>query len=221
MDELLAAELGISVETLHEAMAEAHAAARERAEEEGYFHGRGHHDGALAEEHLALLAEALGRPVEELQDAHAAARDAFLAELVEAGIVTQEQIDLMEAKRALGETIDRAALLAEALGIDLADLEAARESGASLRELLGERSFEEFAAAYMAAYEAAVLQAAADGVITDAQAEAILNNGFGFGRGHGHGFGHGRGYDPHHGGPAGPRGFGPGHRSPERTGVSL
>lgn len=220
IDELLAAELGISAEALHEAMAEAHAAARAQAEQDGDGHFRGRHHAAN-EQYQALLAEALGKTVEELEDAQAASKAAYLAELVEAGIVTQEQLDMMEAKRALGEMIDPEALLAEALGIELAELKAAREAGDSLRELLGERSFEEFAAATMAAYEAAVLQAAADGVITDAQAEAILNNGFGFGRGHGHGFGHGHGYDPHHGGPAGPRGFGPGHRSLERTGVSL
>lgn len=216
MNELLAAELGISVEALHDGLVEAHAAAREQHEEGGFeFHDRHHASG---EEYLALLAEALGRSVEELQAARAAARTAFLAELVDAGVVTQEQIDMMEAKRALSESINREALLAEALGIELAELEAAREAGASLRELLGDTSVEEFAAAYMAAYEAAVLQAAADGVITDAQAEEFLSGGFAFG----HGFGHGRNYGRHHfGGPGGSRGFGPGHRSLETSGISL
>ena len=219
MDELLAAELGISVEALHDGMAEAHAAAMEQGDFPRDHSGHhGGHDG-LGEEYLALLAEKLGKSVEDLQAAQVAANAAFLAELVDAGVVTQEQIDMMEARRALSETINREALMAEALGIDLAEFEAAQEAGTSLRELLGDTSVEDFAAAVMAAYEAAVLQAAADGVITDAQAEEILNGGFGQGRsfGHGFGFGQGRGF----GGPGGSRGFGPMHRGTAATGVNL
>jgi hypothetical protein len=223
MDELLAAELGISVEALHDGMAEAHAAAMEQGDfprDHSGHHG-GHHGGhdGLGEEYLALLAEKLGKSVEDLQAAQVAANAAFLAELVDAGVVTQEQIDMMEARRALSETINREALMAEALGIDLAEFEAAQEAGTSLRELLGDTSVEDFAAAVMAAYEAAVLQAAADGVITDAQADEILNGGFGQGRsfGHGFGFGQGRGF----GGPGGSRGFGPMQRGMAATGVNL
>ena len=222
MDELLAAELGISVEALNDALAEAHAAAREQAEQRGSEFRDPHHGSGEA--FLTLLAEKLGKSVDELQAAQAAAKSAFLAELVDAGVVTQEQIDMMEARRALGETIDPEALLAEALGIELAELQAARDAGTSLRELLGDTSMEDFAAAYKAAYEAAVLQAAANGVITDAQAEEILSGDFGFGHGFGfsHRFGHGQGLGRHHfGGTDGYRGFGQGQSSPETTGTSL
>jgi hypothetical protein len=225
MDELLAAELGISVEALHDGMAEAHAAAMEQGDfprDHSGHHG-GHHGGhdGLGEEYLALLAEKLGKSVEDLQAAQVAANAAFLAELVDAGVVTQEQIDMMEARRALSETINREALMAEALGIDLAEFEAAQEAGTSLRELLGDTSVEDFAAAVMAAYEAAVLQAAADGVITDAQAEEILNGGFGQGRSFGRGFGFGQGRGFGGPGPGGSRGFGPMQRGMAATGVNL
>jgi hypothetical protein len=225
MDELLAAELGISVEALHDGMAEAHAAAMEQGDfprDHSSHHG-GHHGGhdGLGEEHLALLAEKLGKSIEDLQAAQVAANAAFLAELVDAGVVTQEQIDMMEARRALSETINREALMAEALGIDLAEFEAAQEAGTSLRELLGDTSVEDFAAAVMAAYEAAVLQAAADGVITDAQADEILNGGFGQGRSFGRGFGFGQGRGFGGPGPGGSRGFGPMQRGMAATGVNL
>lgn len=48
-----------------------------------------------------LLADALGITTEELSAARASARDAALADAIAAGEITQEQVDLMEARSAL------------------------------------------------------------------------------------------------------------------------
>lgn len=58
-----------------------------------------------------LLAEALGISVAELKAARVEAHAAMLAGLVEAGILTQEQADLMAARRAVQGYFDQAALV--------------------------------------------------------------------------------------------------------------
>ena len=73
------------------------------------------------------------------------------------------------------------------MGIDTADLEAAREDGKSLPYLLGELGIdpEELRADLQSAYEAAVQQAVDDGIITSSQAEQLQEYGFnsrGFGK---------------------------------------
>jgi hypothetical protein len=159
-----------------------------------------------------LLADALSISVEDLQAAREEAHAAALAELVEGGYLTQEQADLMAARQALKGYIDPDALMAEALGISLADLQAAREEGTSLPALLEELglTYAEFAQAKQDAYESAVQQAVDDNVLTQEQADQILS-GAGFG---GPGF-RGPGGFGRHGGPGGFggnggfRGFGP------------
>lgn len=226
-DEFLAEALGISVEELQAAQAEVHAAVIEQALEDGLiteeqaqqflegnfaFRGRkfgfggrgGFHGFAQDIDREALLADALGISVAELQAAQEEARAAALAQMVENGYLTQEQADLVAAHQALKEYIDQEALLAEALGISVADLQAAREEGTSLPALIEELglTFAEVAEAQRAAHEAAVQEAVGEGVISQAQADQILSRGFG-----GHGFGHPggrRGF----GGPGGGRGFG-------------
>lgn len=226
-DELLADALGISVDDLAEAQTEAHAAAIEQAVEaglltqeqadqilEGNFgfrgfglfghHGFGHHGfGPLGDNEIdfdALLADALGISVEDLQAAREEAHAAAIAEMVEGGYLTQEQADLMAARQALKEYIDPDALMAEALGISPADLQAAREEGTSLPALLEELglTYAEFAQAKQGAYESAVQQAVDDNVLTQEQADQILSGG-GFG---GPGF-RGPGGFGRHGGPGG------------------
>lgn len=56
--------------------------------------------GAMHGEYQNYLAEALGITVEELQAAQLKAQDAMLAQAVEDGTLTQEQADLMQARRA-------------------------------------------------------------------------------------------------------------------------
>jgi hypothetical protein len=119
--ELLAEALGITVDELEAAQEEARLAAIDQAlaagtiteeqaeqlrEASGLFGRRGPHMGASSE----LLAEALGISIEELQAAQAEVRAARLAELVEAGVITQEEADLMAAREALQSYVDQEAL---------------------------------------------------------------------------------------------------------------
>jgi polyhydroxyalkanoate synthesis regulator phasin len=228
--ELLAEALGISVEELQAAQEEVQVAIIEQAVEDGLiteeqaqqfregnfafrgpkfgFAGRGGFHGFGQDiDREALLADALGISVTALQAAQEEARAAGLAEMVDNGYLTQEQADMIVARQALKEYIDREALLAEALDISVADLQSALEDGTSLPALIEELglTFAEVAEAQQAAHEAAVQEAVEDGVISQAQADQILSDSFG-GRGFG-GFGGGRGG---FGGPGGSHGFGGG-----------
>ena len=162
-DEDLAAELGISVEELEAAQAEARSAAISLAVEEGLItqaqadalaEGEripflGHMDGWLVDSGIdpqALLAEALGISVDELEAAHQAVFTAKIEQFVTDGDLTQEEADAILGSRALF-------------------------------------SNEGFQTSMQSAFESAVAAAVADGVITQAQADAILSQqtGRGFG----------------------------------------
>lgn len=115
----LAEALGITVEELQAAQEAAHAAAlaqavadglitQEQADQMTQFGGRsmrGGHFGALGDKD-ELLANELGISVEALQAAHDKAQAAKLAQLVEDGVLTQEQADLMAARRAVQSHMD-------------------------------------------------------------------------------------------------------------------
>jgi hypothetical protein len=139
----------------------------------GIGHGFGRHGND--ETWLTYLAEALGITVDELNDAQDEAYAAWLADAVERGQLTQEQADQILAQRALKSYIDGNAILAEALGMTVDELEAAL-ADQSLTDLMVERGIDSatLQANAQAAYEAAVQQAVADGVITQAQADEIL-----------------------------------------------
>ncbi len=246
-NELLAEALGISVEELQAAQEEVQVAIIEQAVEDGLiteeqaqqflegnfafrgpkfgFAGRGGFHGFGQDvDREALLAGALGISVTALQAAQEEARAAGLAEMVDNGYLTQEQADMIAARQALKEYIDREALLAGALGISVADLQSALEDGTSLPALIEELglTFAEVAEAQQAAHEAAVQEAVEDGVISQAQADQILSGSFG-GRGFG-GFGGSHGFGGGRGGPGGSHGFGgPGGFQGGRTprGVSI
>lgn len=202
-----------------------------------------------------LLADALGITVEELQAAHQQAFEAAVDQAVADGLITETQAQLIKehpaiARRGLGflkplqryanVDIDMDALLADALGITVDELNAARDTAfeAGLAQAVADGRITQEQADQMKAqhdlqqylqdkgladqvrslYEQAIQQAVEDGVLTQEQADAILNNpGFGVrfmmpdgfgGRGHGGrhgmapGFG-GQGFD-------GPRGMAPG-----------
>jgi hypothetical protein len=145
----------------------------------------------------AYLAEELGVTVEELQAARQAAHETGLEQAVAEGVISEEQADLIMAGKALRQYIDPQEILSEALGIDVADIEAAREAGEPLRDLFGEMEPAEIKEAMQAAYEDAVQQAIDDGAISDSQAEQLQEKGFAgrlFGK-RGGGF-HGRGGFP-------------------------
>jgi hypothetical protein len=167
----------------------------------GGFHGR-FHDGfrGYGDANDEALAEALGITVEQLQAARQKVAADRLAQAVEDGLITQDQANLMLATAALKGYLDHEAIMAQALGVTPEELAAARESG-ELRELLGGITPADLQANMQEALEASVNQAVADNVITQNQADLVLQqmaNGIGRGGfGGPHSFGGGRG-DFHH-----------------------
>jgi hypothetical protein len=169
------------------------------------------------------LAEALGITVDELTAAREEAKTAALEQAVAGDLITQAQADEILSGDStslrhgrwsswLSENgVDYQAYLADALGISVEELQAARSEafitninqavadGTITQEradlILGRRSLTQdstFQSAMQTAFEAAVNQAVASGVITQAQADQILANSSGIwmdgigGRGHGH-----------------------------------
>jgi hypothetical protein len=141
------------------------------------------------------LAQELGISVEQLQAAMTRAMEKRLAEAVKNGRLTQEQADLMLAGRKLQLAIDHDAVLAKALGISVADLQAARDAGKDLRDLLTEQKLDRrtFQTRMQAAMDEAIAQAVKDGVITQAQADALKAQRDKFGPWQRGGLGGGRG----------------------------
>ena len=219
-DELIAGELGVAVEDLRGAFS----AAFEAAREDGVLGIPGHGGIKADGEFESYLSDALAEisvTIEELKAAQEAVKDAMIAELVEQGIVTEEQLSLMEAQQALKDYIDYGALMAQAadsLGIELPDAEEALEGKMdprALMEQLEEKgiTIQDLMAAVQDAYENAVNDAVNEGVIDGDQAALILEKGFGFAgmRGFGgmQGFGGMHGFECENGmgGMGGMRGF--------------
>ena len=175
----LADALGITVEDLQAAMDSARDAVQpEDGTAPDFGRGRGDHD-AVREEMDAALAEALGISVDELQAAQADARDAALDAAVANGDITQEQADLMRAGEAVKEYMDREALTAAALGMTVEELQAAREEGVTMADLLAQQGLDRttFADALQAEADKALAQAVTDGVITQEQADQLAEMG--------------------------------------------
>ncbi len=161
------------------------------------------------------LAEALGITAAELQAAQQTAYEAAIEQALAQGLITQAQADALKARdgsfgrgfhRFFGmddATIDMNALLADALGISIDELAAARveaqdlalaaavEDGRitqeqadqlkarqSLRTYLDEQGFQD---QVRSLYETLVQQAVTAGVITQEQADAILSDSGRFG----------------------------------------
>jgi lambda repressor-like predicted transcriptional regulator len=160
----------------------------------------------------ALLAEALGITVEELQAARQQADVAAVLQAVDEGLITQNEADSTLARIQLRSYLDRDALLAEALELTPEALQAARDEGKPLAVIIYEQGLDPatLRTKMETAHEEAVQQAVTDGVITQEQADEILAGpGAGFGPQGFDGF-HGRGGFGGRGGPAGPPGFGGG-----------
>ena len=202
---LLAEELGVTVEDLEAA----HDAAQEAVAAKD---GRPDRD-----EMKALIAAELGVTVEELEAAQTAVQEAMLAQLVEDGVITQEELDAMLEMKALHQLArdifsrdDAQSVIAETLGLTVEELAAAREDGTRVSDLAEEQGIdrETLMTAVSEARTAAFEQAVADGLLTQEQADQLLSQDGRFFGGHGHG-GHG---GPRGGGPrgGGPRGGGPG-----------
>jgi polyhydroxyalkanoate synthesis regulator phasin len=193
-DEQLANALGISVDELQAAKTAVHTTIIEQAVADGVLtqeqadqilsgsasprsgHGLGLHRTLKGEINFdELLAEALAISVDELTAAKETAQAAHMAELVEAGVLTQEQADMAQAQR---------------------DVQAYFDTDAINETIQAE-------------YEAAVNQALADGVITQAQADLMLSHIPTFNPRSGGQGARGGG----HRGPQGHHGFGPGQGS--------
>jgi polyhydroxyalkanoate synthesis regulator phasin len=149
------------------------------------------------------LAEALGISVEELQAAYEVAHTAAIEQAVKEGLLTQEQADNMldggrfgqrgrHGFRPFGGEMNT--LLAEALGISVAELESGQEQaqdaliaqavadGNMTQEqadlLEARQAIQSYVEEAMAeAFAEAVEQAVADGAITQAQADLLLEDG--------------------------------------------
>jgi polyhydroxyalkanoate synthesis regulator phasin len=127
----------------------------------------------------ALLAAELGISVAELNAAREKAQELNLQAAIESGQITTEQADLIQARQAIMPYLNRETLTANALGISVAELQAAREEGLTLPEVLAAQGLDgiAFQKAMLDAYQAAIQQAVQDGVITQTQAEVFLNQG--------------------------------------------
>lgn len=218
--------------------------------------GAGLKGGGVSDEYLA---QALGVTADELEAAKQTAYQAAIDQALAQGLITQEQADAIKERSSaagrlssrylrgfvgLGDSaIDVDALLADALGITVDELSAARSEAQSLalaaaveegsitqeqadqiqarqalKTYLDEQGFQ---AQVQAQYESLVQQAVQAGVITQAQADSILSSSHGFGA-----FGGLRGLGGGHGRHGGGHGFGnPGDTSqrnsvtPDSTGL--
>lgn len=230
--QLLADALGITVDDLQTAYQTARDAAIDQAVEEGLitqeqadnmkvwggFGRRGGFPGFTrapkgvandAIDENALLADALGITVDELQAARETANQAAIEQAIAEGLITQEQADAMQARKTLMSYLNRDTLLAKALGMSLEDLQAAYADGETLTTLMQEKGLDAATVRekLQTAYTEALAQAVEDGVITQEQADAMSQNGRGFGMMPGMGMpfdrrGEGRGRGGHRGGGA-------------------
>lgn len=207
-DELDAAQTAVAEAAIAQAVEDgviAQEQADRMADRSGNFGGRapmmgGHGFDKGSVDHEALLAGELGISVEELQAAQEKAQRAGIDQAVADGDLSAEQADLMLAGQALREYVDHEAVLEQVFGMTMEELEAAREDGVKIRDLLEEQGLDRdsIQEAMQAAHEDAIARAVADGVITQEQADALQDgDGFG-GRGgfpgrDGHGGRHGHG----------------------------
>jgi len=122
----------------------------------------------------ALLAEALGITVEELQAARQEADLAAVQQMLDEGWLGQNQADLMTAQIQLRDYIDRDALLAEVLGVTVEEVQTAR-TGGTMATLIDGSGLEpvDLRTNMEAAYQAVLDQAVTDGVITQEQADLL------------------------------------------------
>jgi ribosomal protein S20 len=127
----------------------------------------------------ALLADELGISVDELEAAKDAAIQAQLQAAVSDGSLTQAQADLLLAQHALHGYVEKGALQAEALGMSLDEYQAARQDGKTTADLLTEKGLtsEQFRTNLETAYQAVLDKAVAEGVITQAQADLLSQQG--------------------------------------------
>ena len=121
-----------------------------------------------------MLAGELGVSVDRLQAAREATRTRAMDQSLAEGRVSQEQYAQMQVHAALADYLDRDAMAASALGITVDEL--AQQSLAAWLDELG-LDRETFHERMEAARAEAAAQAVADGVITQAEADAMPAGG--------------------------------------------
>jgi hypothetical protein len=224
----LAQALGITVQQLQTAEQKAFEAAVQQALDKGLitqnqadmmilrggWFGRGGMDGNLfgqnnGIDYQSLLATQLNITTDALQSAQKQAYTNQIDQAVQDGTLTQQQADLILGRYGLQSSLDPQALFAQALGISTDQLQTYQNQGMSISEILSTvgKTAVEVRDAEQAAYQAAVQQAVTSGAITQAQADAVLNSGYGFGFLPG-GFGGHEGFGGHDGRFNGRRGGG-------------
>jgi uncharacterized protein (DUF433 family) len=138
---------------------------------------------------LPELAEELGVDMADVEAAIQAVRAEAIDQALADGLITAEQAERLLTQdgrpgpgggRRGPQIFDREAMeaaAADALGISVEELQAAREEGATIPELAEELGVDmaDVQAAVQAAREDAINQALADGTITAEQAERLLN----------------------------------------------
>ncbi len=122
-----------------------------------------------------FLAQALGISEEQL---HAAQREASLAwidYLVSEGRLDETKADLWRARVLVRPYLDPQALVAQALGLSVEEVQQACAEGKTLADLLEQQGMDRrtFVQALQQAADEALQQAVADGVITEEQADAL------------------------------------------------
>jgi len=116
----------------------------------------------------AALADELNITVDELVAARQAARLTAIQQAADEGQISEERAELMLARAAMQGTIDRNEVIAQVLGISVAELAAAREEGKNIRQLAAELGLD-------GPTIRGNMQAEVEGIIIEEQAELLLN----------------------------------------------
>ena len=152
--------------------------------------GRGQYYSGILDKDV-FIADSLGVSLAEWEEAEDASYAANIAEKIESGRLTAEEAADKQAIHDFKASIDEDSVLAQALGISVAELDEARADNVTYSDLLDELGLtdDEVDAAEEAITAQLVEDAVADGSLTAEQAEQVLNGR----NGHGHGGKHGRG----------------------------
>ena len=169
-------------------------AAEENEEGDWARIGRGQYYSGILDKDV-FIADSLGISLAEWEAAEDASYDARIAEKIEDGRLTADEAADKQAIHDFKASIDEDSVLAQALGISVAELDEARANNVTYSDLLDELGLtdDEVDAAEQAITAQLVEDAVADGSLTAEQAEQVLNGRDGHGHGGKHGRGRGRG----------------------------
>lgn len=156
--------------------------------------GRGQYYSGILDKDV-FIADSLGVSLAEWEAAEDASYAANIAEKIESGRLTAEEAADKQVIHDFKASIDDDSVLAQALGISVAELDEARANNVTYSDLLEELGLtdDEVDAAEEAITAQLVEDAVADGSLTAEQAEQVLNGRNGHGHGGKHGRGNGRG----------------------------